>query len=59
MSKKKTRKPEAVPVKNLPAKAIDGKSGEAVKGGDTTPRVDHGDLKITKHIDIASPKLYE
>jgi len=28
-------------------------------GGGTTERVDHGDLKITKHIDKASPKLYE
>lgn len=28
-------------------------------GGGTTERVDHGDLSVTKHIDKASPKLYE
>jgi type VI secretion system secreted protein Hcp len=28
-------------------------------GGGTTERVDHGDLRITKHIDKASPKIYE
>jgi len=28
-------------------------------GGGTTERVDHGDIEITKHIDKASPKIYE
>ncbi len=28
-------------------------------GGGTTERVDHEDIQITKHIDKASPKIYE
>jgi type VI secretion system secreted protein Hcp len=28
-------------------------------GGGTTERVDHGDVEITKHIDKASPKIWE
>jgi type VI protein secretion system component Hcp len=60
MDKKKSKEPKPNSVEDLPAKTVDPKGGEAVKGGDRAKgAVDHSSFTIMKLVDKASPKIYE